>query len=168
MLSNLNAESMSAYKAPSAVSFQEIIDMQLKVPNCSLMKEGYSNSEKLFYYCICDPEYQNPICESCLYECHGQHWKGRNLKEIIKEACEGICSCGSNNHIIIMTESEKNNSFKEKCMFIEWEETAKTYRYYKNNSNNFIVCPFCYECCVENKKNFVVKNFGKNETINCE
>ena len=172
MLSNNNSGNISPHKtsSPGTLSYMDIIAMQMKVPDCSLMKEGYSNTEKFFYYCTCDPEYQNPICEACLYSCHKQHWKEKQLVDILKEACEGICSCGNNNHIVTSHEIEKNNSFKEKCMFIEWEEISKNYHYYKSRANDHqIVCPFCYECCVTNKRQFEQEKYeGINETIKCE
>ena len=172
MLTNNNSDNISTHKtnSPATLSYMDIISMQMKVPDCSLMQEGYNNTEKFFYYCTCDPEYQNPICEACLYSCHKQHWKEKQLVDILKEACEGICSCGNNNHIVTSHEIEKNNSFKEKCMFIEWEEISKNYRYYKSKTNEHqIVCPFCYECCVGNKRQFEQKKYeGKNDIIKCE
>ena len=147
MLTNNNSGNLSPHKSssPPAQSYTDIISMQMKVPNCSLMLVGYDNSEKFFYYCTCDPEYQNPICEACLNECHKQHWKEKQISEILKEACEGICSCGNNNHIVTSHEIEKNNFFKEKCMFIEWEEISRNYRYYRSKNNSGekkIFCPF--------------------------
>ena len=128
----------------------------------------YYNSEKFFYYCTCDPEYQNPICEACLNECHKQHWKEKNILEILKEACEGICSCGNNNHIVTSHEIEKNNFFKEKCMFIEWEEISRNYRYYRSKNNSGekkIYCPFCYEGCGVNKRFYEHNHQEKYFTI---
>ena len=86
MLTASNSENLSPHKtsSPATQSFTDIINMHMKVPNCSLMLEGYNNSEKIFFYCTCDPEYQNPICESCLYICHKQHWKEKQLAEIIE------------------------------------------------------------------------------------
>ncbi len=159
-------EMISNQKSQLLLSYTDLIDMQKKVPNCSLMKEGYSQSQKTFYYCTCDPECQNPICEVCLYECHGEHWKNKDFGEIIKEESEGICSCGDNNHII--TTDEKNNLFKEECMFMEWEEISKTYQYYKKvDSPNTFLCSFCYECCASNKKQYEKDNFYKNVVPKC-
>ena len=174
MLTNNNSGNLSPHKSssPPAQSYTDIINMQMKVPNCSLMLEGYDNSEKFFYYCTCDPEYQNPICEACLYECHKQHWKEKNISEILKEACEGICSCGNNNHIVTSHEIEKNNFFKEKCMFIEWEEISRNYRYYRSKNNSGekkTYCPFCYEGCGVNKRFYEQEKFDpKNEIIKCD
>ena len=172
MLTNNNSGNISPHKSqsPATLSYTDIISMQMKVPDCSIMKDGYNYSEKFFYYCTCDPEYQNPICEACLNTCHKQHWKERQLNEILKEACESICSCGNNNHIVTSHEIEKNNSFKEKCMFIEWEQTSKRHRYYKERNNeNKIICPFCYNCCTSNKREFELEKYEeKNETITCE
>ena len=173
MLATTASENLSPHKttSPTTQSFTDIINMHTKVPNCSLMTEGYNNSEKIFFYCTCDPEYQNPICEACLYTCHKQHWKEKQLAEILKEACEGICSCGNNNHIVTLHEIEKNNSFKEKCMFIEWEENSKNYRYYKSkgNNNKKYICPFCYDCCSVNKRQYEQEKYDpKNEKIICE
>ena len=138
MLVSTNSDNLPQTKSslPATLSYMDIINLQMKVPNCSLMQEGYNFSEKFFYYCTCDPEFQNPICEACLTECHKAHMEGKNINEIIKEACEGICSCGNNNHIVTSHEIEKNSSFKEKCMFIEWEKTSKNFIYYKNKKNN--------------------------------
>ena len=172
MLVSTNSDNLPQTKSslPATLSYMDIINLQMKVPNCSLMQEGYNFSEKFFYYCTCDPEFQNPICEACLTECHKAHMEGKNINEIIKEACEGICSCGNNNHIVTSHEIEKNSSFKEKCMFIEWEKTSKNFIYYKYKKNNKkIICPFCYECCCNNKREYEMDKFDpKDETINCE
>ena len=167
LVSKKNEELLSPKKSQLVLSYTDLINMQMKVPNCSLMKEGYTNSTKVFYYCLCDPECQNPICETCLYECHGVHWKNKNFGEIIKEESEGICSCGDNNHIITTGENEKNNLFKEECMFMELEEISKNYNYYKKiNEDNFL-CPFCYECCTNNKKQYTLENFYKSDKPKC-
>ena len=108
-MNNKKAEEIiSSQKSQLLLSYTDLINMQMKVPNCSLMKEGYSQSTKIFFYCTCDPECQNPICETCLYECHGEHWKNKDFSEIIKEESEDICSCGDNNHIITTDEKIKN------------------------------------------------------------
>ena len=169
MLSNKKSEEIIAHqKSQLVLSYNDLINMQMKVPNCSLMKEGYSNSVKMFYYCICDPECQNPICETCLYECHGEHWKNKDFGEIIKEESEGICSCGDNNHIVTTGENEKNNLFKEECMFMEWEEISKNCQFYKKiGEEDFCLCPFCYECCAPNKRQYTLGSFFKAEVPKC-
>ena len=169
MLVNKKSEEIiSPQKSQLVLSYNDLINMQMKVPNCSLMKEGYSNSPKMFYYCLCDPECQNPICETCLYECHGAHWKNKNFGEIIKEEIEGICSCGDNNHIITTGENEKNNLFKEDCMFMELEEISKNFNYYKKiGEEEVFLCPFCYECCTQNKRQYTLESFYKNEIPKC-
>ena len=168
LVNKKNEELLTPKKSQLVLSYNDLINMQMKVPNCSLMKEGYSNATKVFYYCLCDPECQNPICETCLHECHGIHWKNKNFGEIIKEESEGICSCGDNNHIITTGENEKNNLFKEECMFMELEEITKNYSYYKNvkEEDNFL-CPFCYECCTTNKKQYTLENFYKTDKPKC-
>ena len=169
MLGNKKSEEMiSSQKSQLVLSYNDLINMQMKVPNCSLMKEGYSNSLKLFYYCICDPECQNPICETCLYECHGEHWKNKDFGEIMKEESESLCSCGDNNHIVTTGENEKNNLFKEECMFMEWEEISKNFQYYKKiGEEDNCLCPFCYECCASNKRQYTLESFFNSEIPKC-
>ena len=169
MLGNIKSEEMiSSQKSQLVLSYNDLINMQMKVPNCSLMKEGYSNSIKLFYYCICDPECQNPICETCLYECHGEHWKNKDFGEIMKEESESLCSCGDNNHIVTTGENEKNNLFKEECMFMEWEEISKNFQYYKKiGEEDNCLCPFCYECCASNKRQYTLESFFNSEIPKC-
>ena len=161
-------EIISTQKSQLSLSYNDLINMQMKVPKCSLMEEGYSNSVKVFYYCICDPECQNQICETCLYQCHGEHWKGKDFGEIIKEEIEGICTCGDNNHILTSGENEKNNLFKEECMFMEWEEISKNFQYYKKiGENDIFLCPFCYECCASNKRQYTLESFYKSVIPKC-
>ena len=168
MLVNQKSEEIiTTQNTQLSLSYTDLINLQMKVPNCSLMKEGYLNSVKLFYFCVCDPECQNPICETCLYECHGEHWKNKDFGEIIREESEGICNCGDNNHIIISGKNEKNNLLKEECMFMEWEEISKNYQYYKKIDDESILCPFCYECCATNKRQYTLENFYKSEVPKC-
>ena len=168
LVNKKSEERISPQKSQLVLSYTDLINMQMKVPNCSLMKEGYSNSIKLFYYCICDPECQNPICETCLYECHGEHWKNKDFGEILKEEIEALCSCGDNNHIVTTGENEKNNLFKEECMFMELEETSKNFQYYKKiGEEDVCLCPFCYECCAVNKRQYTLESFFKSEVPKC-
>ena len=168
MLVNQESEEIiNTQNAQLSLSYSDLINLQMKVPNCSLMKEGYSNSVKILYFCVCDPECQNPICETCLYECHGEHWKNKDFGEIMKEESEGICNCGDNNHIIITGKNEKNYLFKEECMFMEWEEISKNYQYYKKIGEEGVLCPFCYECCASNKRQYTLENFYKSKIPKC-
>ena len=52
-------------------------------------------------------------------------------------------------------------------MFIEWEKTSKNLIYFKNKKNNKkIICPFCYECCCNNKRVYEMDKFDPKDDSN--
>ena len=153
-----------SYKNIDHFNCEKIVELQKSAPECSIMTEGYNPTKRIFYFCLCDPDCQNPICEKCVKICHANHWINKNLNELISEERNSICHCGQMNHVIVEGDNEKDFFYKEECLFMEWSLTSKTYEYYEN-SNNDKVCPFCYNRCVKNKNEYQINHFENNDPI---
>ena len=153
------------HKSTDHLSCEQIVELQKNCPECSIMTEGYNPTKRIFYFCLCDPDCQNPICEKCVKTCHANHWLNKNLNELISEERNSICHCGQMNHVIVEGDNEKDFFYKEECLFMEWSITSKTYEYYEN-SNNDVVCPFCYNRCVKNRNEYSISHFENNVEFN--
>ena len=44
LVNKKNEELLTPKKSQLVLSYNDLINMQMKLPNCSLMKEGYSNA----------------------------------------------------------------------------------------------------------------------------
>ena len=65
---------------------EQLIKIHLKIPNCSLMLEGYHTNKEKFYFCPCDPDCQNPLCDTCIKICHYSHWnKNKSINDILTD-----------------------------------------------------------------------------------
>ena len=49
---------------------EALINQHKNVSQCSLMLEGYHPIKQTFYFCLCDPDCQMPLCLACLEKCH--------------------------------------------------------------------------------------------------
>ena len=125
---------------------EQLIKIHLKIPNCSLMLEGYHTNKEKFYFCPCDPDCQNPLCDTCIKICHYSHWnKNKSINDILTDKRNAVCNCGLKNHFV--NEYNKNIDFIyiEQCQFLEWSIITKNYIYYEDMNNpDQILCMFCY------------------------
>ena len=133
----------------------------LKIGKCSILKYGIKKSKQPIKYSFCktcDHNLVNPICISCINQCH----KGHLIKYIFKKG-KIRCFCGEKNHY---QKTINNNIFKEKdimCFCNEWNKVAKLGFYY-NNSNQPI-CILCHNYCQKNNKQDKIIKLENNQTI---
>ena len=143
-------------------SCEPLISMQESVPDCILMKEGYHSKLKPYFFCLCDPDCQEPICEACLLKCHRNHWLSYAIEDIPSDLRKTICHCGQQNHNI--QQSQKDYSYNTQCLFMEWSIISKKKIYYYDENVNKKYCMFCYHLCLSLKKdNIKCINFDNNE-----
>ena len=132
---------------------EALINQHKNVSQCSLMLEGYHPIKQTFYFCLCDPDCQMPLCLACLEKCHESHLKGKTTKEMISDKRGALCCCGIRNHILPDIDEKGDFIYDVQCQFLEWSITTKTYIFYEDiNQPDEILCMFCYNLC-KNKPN---------------
>ena len=132
---------------------EALINQHKNVPKCSLMLEGYHPIKQTFYFCLCDPDCQMPLCLACLEKCHESHLKGKTAKDMISDRRGALCYCGIRNHLLSDMDEKGDFTYDVQCQFLEWSITTKTYIFYEDiNQPDEILCMFCYNLC-KNKPN---------------
>ena len=132
---------------------EALINQHKNVSQCSLMSEGYHPIKQIFYFCLCDPDCQMPLCLACLEKCHESHLKGKTSKDMISDKRGALCCCGIRNHILPDIDEKGDFTYDVQCQFLEWSITTKTYIFYEDiNQPDEILCMFCYNLC-KNKPN---------------
>ena len=134
---------------------EQLIRLQQKIPNCSLMVDGYHSQKKKYYFCPCDPDCQAPLCLSCIQDCHRNHWGKKTLQDLITDKRNALCYCGLRNHILPEGGSASDFIYEEQCLFMEWSITTQTYTYFQNEydpTDN--LCLFCYYLCRDQPENY--------------
>lgn len=116
----------------------------LKSVNCQLLKTGYKTQTMLYYFCSCDPDQKEPICEECMNVCHKDHEK------VTQYLVNSICSCGIKCHRINSQSNQQDITYQKKCLFMEWSRVSGTNIYYQRD--NSILCMFCANFCEDNLK----------------
>ena len=134
---------------------EALINQHKNVPQCSLMLEGYHPITQIFYFCVCDPDCQMPLCLSCLQKCHEVHLKGKSYKDMISDKRGALCCCGIKNHLLSEIDEKGDFVYEPQCLFLEWSITAKTFIFYENmNQPDEILCMFCYNLCKNKAENY--------------
>ena len=132
---------------------EALINQHKNVSKCSLMLEGYHPIKQTFYFCLCDPDCQMPLCLACLEKCHESHLKGKTAKDMISDKRGALCCCGIRNHLLSDIDEKGDFTYDVQCQFLEWSITTKTYIFYEDiNQPDEILCMFCYNLC-KNKPN---------------
>ena len=132
-----------------------LINQHKNVSQCSLMIEGYHPIKQTFYFCVCDPDCQMPLCLACLQKCHETHLKGKSYKDMISDKRGALCCCGIRNHLLPDIDEKGDFTYEVQCQFLEWSITTKTYIFYENvNQPDEILCTFCYNLCKEKPENY--------------
>ena len=127
---------------------EALINQHKNVSQCSLMIEGYHPIKQTFYFCVCDPDCQQPLCLACLQKCHEVHLKGKSYKDMISDKRGALCCCGIRNHLLSDIDEKGDFTYDVQCQFLEWSITTKTYIFYENvNQPDEILCMFCYNLC---------------------
>jgi hypothetical protein len=111
---------------------------KLRSIKCQVLKTGYKPVNIKYYFCNCDPDQKEPICEECFNQCH----KGHQL--ITTYNIEAVCCCGQNAHMNVDNKPEE--LYIKDCLFMEWSKTIKTYILYTDN-NGGRFCLFCANFC---------------------
>ena len=138
---------------------ETLIKMHQHVPGCSLMIDGYHSIKKKYYFCVCDPDCQMPLCLSCLNICHSEHWKKKRFEEIPTDKRSALCFCGVRNHIIPDSLGNTDFVYDEQCQFLEWSIVTKTYIYYEHPKNpDEVFCMFCYNVCQGKPHGYIRKS----------
>ena len=134
---------------------EALINQHKNVSQCSLMIEGYHPIKQTFYFCVCDPDCQMPLCLACLQKCHDVHLKGKSYKDMISDKRGALCCCGIRNHLLPDMDEKGDFIYETQCLFLEWSITTKTYIFYENvNQPDEILCMFCYNLCKKKPGNF--------------
>ena len=148
-------------------SCDHLIQMQESVEDCTLLTDGYHSKLRAFFFCLCDPDCQEPICEACLRQCHREHWVGHSIEDIPTDFRKTLCHCGQQNHNIQNT--QKDFSYNPSCLFMEWSEVMRNGVYYEDKKKNKKYCMFCYNLCMKREEDLVRKtNIEGIEKIKCD
>lgn len=118
--------------------FQLIRNM--KTIKCSVLETGLRPVKMKHYFCSCDPNKIDPICEECAVNCHKNH--------ILSAPIEGntICACGLKAHNIIL-DSQNMVEYNNNCYIYEIFLNAGIYVFYINRSDKKKLCMFCNAFC---------------------
>ena len=143
----LNEKRKSRLNEEEENECEQLIKIHLKIPNCSLMIEGYRTNKEKFYFCPCDPDCQNPLCYTCITKCHFSHWNklNKSIDDIVTDKRNAVCNCGLKNHFVNKYNKNMDFIYIEQCQFLEWSIITKNYIYYEDENNpDQILCMFCY------------------------
>ena len=129
--------------------FTNIVKTMLS-KQCTILDSGYNPKKNNFYYCSCDLERKEPMCQECIETCHSDH--NTNIP-LVPYFIEQICHCGLNYH---RTNSQNTDtSTPSSCYFSEWSIISKTFIYYSYKKTH--ICMFCKNFC---------KNYQNSKTNN--
>lgn len=112
----------------------------LKSVDCQLLKTGYKSVTRTYYYCSCDPDQREPICEECSKVCHSGH------TIVSSYETNATCQCGIRCHKLF-SNATIDNRYEQKCFFSEWNYKGQTLYYYSDEYSKNKICLFCYNHC---------------------
>lgn len=120
----------------------DLVDRMYKI-KCNVMKSGLKKIYMNFYFCSCDPEGNDPICEECKINCH------TGEGHTIGERYDGyaVCQCGVRCHKLELNDQDSNNRhvYRPVCNFHEIAYVYKDYRYFLRDEKK--ICIFCHVFC---------------------
>jgi hypothetical protein len=120
-------------------SKDELIQIRkLRSIKCQVLKTGYKPVNITYYFCNCDPDQKEPICEECFKSCH----RGHTL--VTTYALEAVCSCGQNGHMKVKERVDEQGI--RDCLFMQWSKTNKSCVVYTDSNGNKF-CLFCANFC---------------------
>ena len=125
---------------------------------CTVMEHGIKKVEMNYYFCSCDPEGNDPICDECKIHCHSG--EGHMIGE--KYSGKQICQCGIRCHKLELNDQDSSNRhiYNKACNFHELAYISKDYRYFirEKISENVEkakeiqkICIYCHVFCTENE-----------------
>ena len=130
---------------------------------CTAMVNGKKRIKAAFYFCTCDPDQKDPICEECAEKCH-KNFAGHYLSQ--KVIAKEICRCGFHNHTNkLMNKDDNNQKYVNTCLFFELTNKAEMKILFSNEEND--LCLFCYNNCLnsDDKILYSTANIEENFTI---
>jgi len=131
---------------------QFILIKTMKKIKCSILESGLKPKKMKYFFCSCDPNKMNPICEECAKNCHKDHILSEPLEEL------NVCACGYKLHNI--SNETLNIEYKKDCQFFDIAKMSGRSVYYINEFNQTI-CMFCNIFCT--KKNTMNCSFNRIE-----
>jgi hypothetical protein len=131
---------------------------QLKDKECQILETGYKAQTMVYFFCSCDPDLKQPLCNSCYETCHAEHEK----KQVISHELTAVCNCGLNYHRI-KDEFKQDYTFNKSCLYLEWSEISGTRTCYIKSDSDQVICIFCANFC-ENFAN-LTKSITKEESV---
>ena len=163
-MTNTNKEeAKKIIKKSKELEKQEEINLVrvLKSVNCELLKSGYKKSEMKYFFCKCDPDQKDPICEECAKVCH----VGAGHAVTGGQEGKQMCHCGETNHKVVTKQKKQDKLYKPICFFHEWSIISKLNVYYETADKKKI-CMYCRNFC-DYEKSTMTKHIEK-KVPNCE
>ena len=112
----------------------------IKERECTILKYGTKPRKMNYFFCRCDPNLMEVICEYCAENCH----KGLEHELIQAEAEDyKTCQCGLKNHKL----QDSNKIYSSTCYYHELSIISKTLVFYESSINKTTICMFCYNIC---------------------
>lgn len=159
-----NVSQRSYIKEAEDKSHEELILIKTmnQIKKCKILESGLNEINMKFFYCNCDPNKIDPICEECATICHKNH--------ILSEPHEGkhICACGYKAHNV-SNDALSMEEYKSICPFFDIGKISQRLVYYINE-NNEKICMFCNVFCKKEKiqnNYFISRKYFKLNMDNC-
>jgi hypothetical protein len=122
--------------------FNDDLDLiiNMKKVKCDILEYGFKQRKMEFYFCNCDPDQKNPICQECANICH----QGHILSKLYIDYQS--CQCGLKNHRLA-NEISTENIYIPTCFFQEIAIQSKSYLHYEVLETGENICFFCFTFC---------------------
>jgi len=126
-----------------------ILIKNMKQIKCNILENGLKPIHMKYYFCSCDPNKIDPICEECALKCHA------NAKHSLSTPLEGpnVCACGLRGHNVT-NDAPNMIKYNKVCPFFDFANISGKLIYYINEQNEKL-CMFCNVFCIkyENREN---------------
>jgi hypothetical protein len=132
----------------------DLIQTMIQHNQCSVMQKGSKKIEMTYYFCGCDSNQRDAICEQCADTCHREHNRSRPYFG------PQVCTCGIKCHSV-STKRQPYDTYVPRCLFLEMSKHSDTNIYYET-SNGLQICMFCNIFCF-NKTGVVAKFLDPND-----
>lgn len=159
MIKNIELTKVEENSEKDQMTNQEDLVTFLRRIPCQLLKSGLRPVEARYFFCSCDVDMKEPICEDCKERCHEGHAVLR-----VEEGLSAVCACGMKCHSIRDDSTEVNSIYNKKCFFHEFSQVSGINIYYESKDKPKVLCMFCYNFCFEQAGQFGT-NYNSNNTI---
>jgi hypothetical protein len=144
MIKNIELTKVEENSEKDQMTNQEDLVTFLRRIPCQLLKSGLRPVEARYFFCSCDPDMKEPICEDCKERCHEGHAALR-----VEENLSEVCACGMKCHSIRDDSTEVNTNYNKKCFFHEFSQISGINIYYESKDKLKVLCMFCYNFCFD-------------------